>query len=246
MSRDYYANEFIEEEPIGLRAGIQIRGLTKEYCKDRLAVNNIYLNMYEGQITALLGHNGAGKSTTMSMLTGLFPPTSGTAIVNGHDIRTDIRGETRFVGCFASRNYTLLSFLLAGVRGSLGLCPQHDVLFDELTVEEHLDFFCKLKGYPSHLVRAETDRMVKALQLENKRNAPSFTLSGGMKRKLSVGIALCGESKVTFQPSLCGALSKALLLRWLCLMSPPQEWILLPDDLRGTSYNRRKTEERYC
>ena len=82
------------------------------------------------------------------------------------------------------------------MRGSLGLCPQFDVLFDELTVEEHLDFFCKLKGYPSHLVRAETDRMVKALQLENKRKAMSSTLSGGMKRKLSVGIALCGESKV--------------------------------------------------
>lgn len=91
--------------------------------------------------------------------------------------------------------WSLIDF--EGVRGSLGLCPQHDILFDELTVEEHLDFFCKLKGYPSHLVRAETDRMVKALQLENKRRAMSSTLSGGMKRKLSVGIALCGESKVT-------------------------------------------------
>ncbi|KAI9562460.1 hypothetical protein GHT06_009893 [Daphnia sinensis] len=166
--------EYIEEEPIGLRAGIQIKGLTKEYHKGKLAVNNIHLNMYESQITALLGHNGAGKSTTMSMLTGLFPPTTGTALVNGFDIRKDIQS----------------------VRGSLGLCPQHDILFDELTVEEHLDFFCKLKGYPSHLVRAETDRMVKALQLENKRRAMSSTLSGGMKRKLSVGIALCGESKV--------------------------------------------------
>nr|QST14977.1 ABCA3 protein [Diaphanosoma celebensis] len=166
--------EFIEEEPIGLKAGVQIKGLTKEYHKGRMVVNHIHVNMYESQITALLGHNGAGKSTTMSMLTGLFPPTSGTALVNGYDIRTDIQG----------------------VRGSLGLCPQFDVLFDELTVEEHLDFFCKLKGYPSHLVRAETDRMVKALQLENKRKSMSSTLSGGMKRKLSVGIALCGESKV--------------------------------------------------
>lgn len=48
--------------------------------------------MYESQITALLGHNGAGKSTTMSMLTGLFPPTTGTALVNGFDIRKDIQG----------------------------------------------------------------------------------------------------------------------------------------------------------
>lgn len=102
MSREYYSNEFIEEEPIGLRAGIQIRGLTKEYCKDRLAVNNISLNMYEGQITALLGHNGAGKSTTMSMLTGLFPATGGTAIVNGFDIRSDIRGKQSPVDSFFS------------------------------------------------------------------------------------------------------------------------------------------------
>ena len=55
-------------------------------------MNNIHLNMYESQITALLGHNGAGKSTTMSMLTGLFPPTTGTALVNGFDIRKDIQG----------------------------------------------------------------------------------------------------------------------------------------------------------
>lgn len=199
--------EYIEEEPIGLRAGIQIKGLTKEYHRGKLAVNNIHLNMYESQITALLGHNGAGKSTTMSMLTGLFPPTTGTALVNGFDIRKDIQGiwfwPLFFLFFFSTpSNEFVIRNDWKGVRGSLGLCPQHDILFDELTVEEHLDFFCKLKGYPSHLVRAETDRMVKALQLENKRRAMSCTLSGGMKRKLSVGIALCGESKVQFAKNL--------------------------------------------
>lgn len=88
-----------------------------------MAVDDLSLNMYKGQITALLGHNGAGKTTTMSILTGLFPPTRGTASVNGHDIITDIEG----------------------VRSSLGLCPQHNVLFDRLTVKEHLDFFIQLK-----------------------------------------------------------------------------------------------------
>ena len=91
--------------------------------KEKVAVDGLTLNMYEGQITALLGHNGAGKTTTMSMLTGFFPATSGSALVNGHDIRTDI----------------------AGVRQSLGLCPQHNVLFDNLTVHEHLEFFAKVK-----------------------------------------------------------------------------------------------------
>lgn len=100
-------------------AGIQIKGLTKIFGK-KLAVNNLSINFYENQVTALLGHNGAGKTTTMSMITGLFSPTSGTAIVNGFDIITDMKAA----------------------RCSLGLCPQHDVLYDELTVEEHLRFFC--------------------------------------------------------------------------------------------------------
>ena len=79
--------------------------------------------MYKGQITALLGHNGAGKTTTMSVLTGLFPPTSGSAHVNGKSILTDMEA----------------------IRESLGLCPQHNVLFDRLTVKEHLEFFINLK-----------------------------------------------------------------------------------------------------
>ncbi|KAJ8939521.1 hypothetical protein NQ314_011088, partial [Rhamnusium bicolor] len=121
--------------------------------------------MYEGQITVLLGHNGAGKTTTMSMLTGMINPTSGTAKVNGYDIRTDMEE----------------------VRNSLGLCPQHNIIFDELTVSEHLYFFSKLKGLSKDEIKAEIDKY---------RNSKSSTLSGGMKRKLCVGMALCGNSKV--------------------------------------------------
>ena len=86
-------------------------------------MDNLCLNMYQDQITVLLGHNGAGKTTTMSMLVGLFPPTSGDAVINGYSILTDMEG----------------------VRQSLGLCPQHNVLFDRLTVREHLNFFARLK-----------------------------------------------------------------------------------------------------
>ncbi|XP_055599073.1 phospholipid-transporting ATPase ABCA3-like isoform X2 [Uranotaenia lowii] len=163
-----------EKEPSGKHAGISIRNLRKVFNKDKTAVSGLNLNMYEDQITVLLGHNGAGKTTTMSMLTGIFAPTSGTAIINGYDITTDIDGA----------------------RGSLGLCPQHNVLFDEMTVAEHIEFFSRLKGTPKSAIKDEIDRYTKLLELMDKTNKQSRTLSGGMKRKLSVGIALCGGSKV--------------------------------------------------
>ena len=103
---------------------------------NKLAVDGLSLNLYQGQITSFLGHNGAGKTTTMSVLTGLFPPTSGTAIVNGYDIRKDIDL----------------------VRKSLGICPQYNVLFDNLTVSEHLWFYASLKGMPKEDIPAEVDR----------------------------------------------------------------------------------------
>ncbi|CAG5897799.1 unnamed protein product, partial [Menidia menidia] len=169
--------EFMEEEPAGLVSGIKIKHLTKEFKvgnKMRQAVRDLTLNMFEGQITVVLGHNGAGKTTTLSMLTGLFPPTSGRAYINGYDICQD----------------------MALIRRSLGLCPQHDVLFDNLTVREHLLFYTQLKGFSKDKIPDEVDRIIRILNLEDKKQARSKTLSGGMKRKLSIGIALIGESRV--------------------------------------------------
>lgn len=103
---------------------------------NKRAVDGLNLKMFEGQVHALLGHNGAGKSTTMSILTGLFPPTAGTAIVNGCDIKTNING----------------------VRRSLGICPQHNVLFDKMTVEEHLWFYGRLKGLSNDDAKKEIER----------------------------------------------------------------------------------------
>ncbi|RUS76071.1 hypothetical protein EGW08_016175 [Elysia chlorotica] len=162
-----------EKDPSGLNAGIKIAQLRKVFDK-KVAVDGTSLKMYDGQITALLGHNGAGKTTTMSMLTGFIPPTSGTAEVNGCDIRNDIQG----------------------VRKSLGLCPQHNILFDSMTVKEHLIFFAKLKGVEGSQIESEVMNTVKEIGLETKVHARSHGLSGGQKRKLSVGIALIGGSKV--------------------------------------------------
>ena len=90
----------------------------------KVAVHGLDLAIYKGQIFVLLGHNGAGKTTTMTMLTGLYMPTAGDATVQGLSIRTQ----------------------MPEIRKRIGVCPQHNVLFDELTVTEHLEIFAGLKG----------------------------------------------------------------------------------------------------
>ncbi|CAN0878408.1 ABC transporter A family member 1 [Linum grandiflorum] len=156
---------------------IQIRNLHKVYTTrkgDCCAVNSLQLSLYENQILALLGHNGAGKSTTIAMLVGLIPPTSGDALVFGKNITTD----------------------MDEIRRGLGVCPQQDILFPELTVREHLELFATLKGVDeSFLDRSVTD-MIDEVGLGDKVNTVVRALSGGMKRKLSLGIALIGNSKV--------------------------------------------------
>eukprot|EP00123_Amoebidium_parasiticum_P015512 comp23006_c0_seq1/m.36687 comp23006_c0_seq1/g.36687 ORF comp23006_c0_seq1/g.36687 comp23006_c0_seq1/m.36687 type:complete len:1736 (-) comp23006_c0_seq1:41-5248(-) len=166
----------IEPDPEDMTAGVQIKGLTKRYDNGKLALHGLDLNMYEGQITCLLGHNGAGKTTAMSLLTGLYEPTSGTAYINGHSIITD----------------------MDKCRESLGLCPQVNTLFASLTVKEQLLFFGRLKGIPSDQIESEIETMLQDLEMAEKVESFPSGLSGGMKRKLCVGIALIGGSKVVF------------------------------------------------
>ena len=110
-----------EDEPSSKRRGVEVNSLRKVFKgrKKVVAVDDVSFNAYEGDITALLGHNGAGKTTTMSMLTGLFSPTSGDAKINGYNIKTD----------------------MSKARDTLGMCPQHNMLFPSLSVMEHLIFF---------------------------------------------------------------------------------------------------------
>uniref|UniRef100_A0A8C9XBP2 P-type phospholipid transporter n=1 Tax=Sander lucioperca TaxID=283035 RepID=A0A8C9XBP2_SANLU len=165
----------IEPEPVNLVLGVNIRNLVKIYKKGaKLAVNHLNLKFYEGQITSFLGHNGAGKTTTISVLTGLFPPTSGTVYIKGMDIRYDMEI----------------------IRKTLGVCPQHNVLFDILTVEEHVWFYGCLKGLSEAEVKAELDTLLEDVGLLHKRHEQTKNLSGGMRRKLSVAIAFVGGSKV--------------------------------------------------
>lgn len=156
---------------------IQIRNLHKVYTSKKAsccAVNSLQLTLYENQILALLGHNGAGKSTTMSMLVGLVHPTSGDALVFGKNILTDMEE----------------------IRQSLGVCPQYDILFPELTVKEHLEIFANIKGVNEDCLENVVIEMAEEVGLADKLNTLVSALSGGMRRKLSLGIALIGNSKV--------------------------------------------------
>lgn len=147
LAHDFNPNaEEFENEPTHLEPGIQIRELRKTFRNKKVAVRDLSLNIYKDQITVLLGHNGAGKTTTMSMLTGMIRPTNGTAVVGGFDIRTNMEG----------------------VRNSLGLCPQHNILFDELTVKEHLYFYCRLKDLPKSTTYDEIEKYLTLLELKSK------------------------------------------------------------------------------
>ncbi|XP_010781491.1 ATP-binding cassette sub-family A member 1-like [Notothenia coriiceps] len=168
-------SEYLEKAPPDMRAGVSIRNLVKIYkTGKKLAVDGLSMDFYEDQITSFLGHNGAGKTTTMSILTGLFPPTSGTALINGYDILSD----------------------MDSIRKYLGMCPQHNVLFNDLTVEEHIYFYARLKGLSRQEVQTEMEQMIEDVGLLHKRKDLAKNLSGGMQRKLSVAIAFVGGSKI--------------------------------------------------
>ncbi|XP_053554781.1 glucosylceramide transporter ABCA12 [Bombina bombina] len=167
--------QYNEQEPSELPIGVSLHGLTKTY-KSKAAVKNLNLNFYEGHITSLLGHNGAGKTTTLSMLTGLFRPSSGTIYVYGEDV----------------------SISLNQIRKSMGVCMQYDVLFDHLTTKEHLLLYGMIKApqWTRGHLHEEVKRTLKDTGLYNHRHKPVKALSGGMRRKLSICIAMIGGSRV--------------------------------------------------
>lgn len=133
-----------------------------------IAVKDLTLRIRRGQIVALLGANGSGKSTTLDAVAGLHRVTSGS-------IAVDARGDG---------------------MGGLGIAPQKNVLWDDLTVEEHLTIFNRLKAPEKPATSEEIVALIGAIDLLPKRNALAKTLSGGQKRKLQLGIMLTGGSAV--------------------------------------------------
>ncbi|EFA79499.1 hypothetical protein PPL_07550 [Heterostelium album PN500] len=181
IMNDHEQNDDVEMTPVESASSVtvSIKNLKKEFHTGnglRTAVDGLYLDMHSDQIHAFLGHNGAGKSTTIGMLTGLIPPTGGDAFIDGHSIASQ----------------------MSQVRNVIGVCPQHDVIWKELTVFEHLKIYAALKGITSKHVDEEAEKMAFEIGLGEKINAPAGTLSGGQKRKLCLGIAFIGHSKIIF------------------------------------------------
>ena len=124
----------------------------------------------------MLGPNGAGKTTLISMLTGLYSPTQGNAWVSGYDIRNQ----------------------LELVQLQIGVCPQFDLLWSDLTVEEHLLFYARLKGVVPELEKEKVDQAIDSVMLKKFRHFKTSSLSGGMKRRLSVAISLVSDPKIVY------------------------------------------------
>ncbi|KAJ8608382.1 hypothetical protein CTAYLR_008160 [Chrysophaeum taylorii] len=151
--------------PSGGGPTVSIRNLRKSFGK-HVALDDVSLDLEENETVALLGHNGAGKSTLLNLLTGLVPADAGTAAVYG------------------GRD-----------RGVLGVCPQHDVLFERLTTREHVALCAAIKSGRVDPTNAEGDELLRTFGLAHREDHLGRELSGGMRRKLSTACALVGGSK---------------------------------------------------
>uniref|UniRef100_A0A8D2B9Q7 ABC transporter domain-containing protein n=1 Tax=Sciurus vulgaris TaxID=55149 RepID=A0A8D2B9Q7_SCIVU len=138
--------------------------------KKKIATRNISFCVKKGEVIGLLGHNGAGKSTTIKMITGDTRPTAGQVILKGSS-----GGDT---------------------PGFLGYCPQENVLWPSLTVREHLEVYAAVKGLKKRDASAIITQLVDALKLQDQLKSPVNTLSEGIKRKLCFLLSILGSPSV--------------------------------------------------
>jgi len=186
ITKEYWGyrdkREFLEGDTLAreqqLSEGEQsIRTVKMSMAFDQVtAVKELSLQMRPKEVFCLLGQNGAGKSTTINVLTGLLTPTFGEAFMFGHDIRTNVEV----------------------IRESVGVCPQDDVLFTELTAEEHLWFYGYFKGQSLVQAKEYAAYALDRLGLKKDAHRMAKQFSGGMKRRLSFAMSTVGQPKALF------------------------------------------------
>lgn len=154
---------------------LEVKDLVKKYDAN-VAVNGISFNIKEGEIFSLLGPNGAGKTTTISVLSTLLPPTSGDAVIGGFSV------------CSHPMD----------VRKIIGVVPQELALYEELTAIENLSFWGKMYGLGGKTLKTRIDEILDMIGLTGKAKARIKTYSGGMKRRVNIGIGLLHKPRLLF------------------------------------------------
>lgn len=164
-----------------MKKAIEVKKLRKEY-GSKTAVNDISFSVEEGKLFSLLGVNGAGKTTTIKMLTGLAKPTSGEALILGHNINEE----------------------MDQVKEIVNLSTQETSVAPKLTVRENLEFFAGIYGMNKEESESAAERMIEKFSMQEVEKSRAKTLSGGWQRKLSIAMALITEPKVLFldEPTL--------------------------------------------
>jgi ABC-2 type transport system ATP-binding protein len=154
---------------------VEIHELVKTF-GSFVAVDHVSLQVKKGEILGFLGPNGAGKSTTIRMLCGLLTPTSGRASVNGLDVATEPEE----------------------IRKNIGYMSQKFSLYDDLTVEENIDFFAGMYGVPREVRGPRKKYVLEMANLTGRENALTRTLSGGWKQRLALGCAILHDPPILF------------------------------------------------
>ena len=154
---------------------VHIEKLVKRF-GDFVAVDNVSIDVSRGEIFGFLGPNGAGKSTTIRIMCGLLAPTSGRATVGGYDVET--QSEL--------------------VRQNIGYMSQKFSLYDDLSVQENIEFFGGVYGVSPETLPQRRDYVLRMANLEDKRKSPTRDLSGGLKQRLALGCAILHEPPILF------------------------------------------------
>ena len=155
------------------RVVLKIEGLTKSF-GDLVAVNNLNLKVFSGEVFGLLGPNGAGKTTTINMISGLLKPDAGEVY---------LQGEKLTPGAI-------------GIRKKIGICPQENVLWKRLTSYEQLIFLGSMYDLKPSLIRQRSQELLEALGLEEAADKQAGYLSGGMQRRLNIALALIHDPEI--------------------------------------------------
>jgi ABC-type multidrug transport system ATPase subunit len=203
-------------------AAIVIKGLRKVYpaqagVPPKVAVRNLSLLVPRDHIIGLTGANGAGKSTTINMLCGFLRPTAGDAYLGGISISQDPEAVHRI----------------------LGICPQHDALFLDLTCREHLVFYARVRGSDGDLLDATVDYWLAQVSMSHVQHKRAKELSGGLKRRLSVACAFVGGASIVALDESSSGLDPA---------SKQTLWKVIKKHRKGraiilTSHDMAETEE---